>query len=73
MFFYQCSTAKAFYIFCGIYSPEHPSSRARGRSMLSGDQKGFRDFTDEIGTSRCLFFIYFYLNCYIFAFSLLDL
>lgn len=32
-------------------SPEHPSSRARGRSMLSGDQKGFRDFTDDIGTS----------------------
>ncbi|KAI5661879.1 hypothetical protein M9H77_21202 [Catharanthus roseus] len=32
-------------------SPEHPSSRARGRSMLSGDQKTFRDFTDDIATS----------------------
>ncbi|KAL9322380.1 hypothetical protein ACSQ67_010433 [Phaseolus vulgaris] len=37
-------------------SPEHPSIRARGRSMLSGDRSGdrtaFRDFTDDQATSR---------------------
>ncbi|KAL3509135.1 hypothetical protein ACH5RR_028536, partial [Cinchona calisaya] len=33
-------------------SPEHPSSRARGRSMLSGDNKSFRDYPDDIATSR---------------------
>ncbi|GMP67486.1 hypothetical protein CsSME_00027458 [Camellia sinensis var. sinensis] len=32
-------------------SPEHPSLRARGRSMLSGDRKSFRDYED-IATSR---------------------
>ncbi|GFP78760.1 serine/threonine-protein kinase edr1 [Phtheirospermum japonicum] len=33
-------------------SPEHPSLRARGRSMLSGDNKSFRDYSDDIATSR---------------------
>ncbi|KAF7822917.1 serine/threonine-protein kinase EDR1-like isoform X1 [Senna tora] len=33
-------------------SPEHPSFRARGRSMLSGDRKTFRDFADDGATSR---------------------
>ncbi|XP_022149639.1 serine/threonine-protein kinase EDR1-like isoform X2 [Momordica charantia] len=33
-------------------SPEHPSFRARGRSMLSGDRKAFRDFPDDVSTSR---------------------
>ncbi|KAK3033273.1 hypothetical protein RJ639_034347 [Escallonia herrerae] len=33
-------------------SPEHPSFRARGRSMLSGDRKSFREYTDVISTSR---------------------
>uniref|UniRef100_A0A5B7ASJ3 non-specific serine/threonine protein kinase n=1 Tax=Davidia involucrata TaxID=16924 RepID=A0A5B7ASJ3_DAVIN len=33
-------------------SPEHPSFRARGRSMLSGDRKSIRDYADEIATSR---------------------
>ncbi|KAK6117820.1 hypothetical protein DH2020_048447 [Rehmannia glutinosa] len=33
-------------------SPEHPSLRARGRSMLSGDNKSFRDYSDDLTTSR---------------------
>ncbi|KAL3632282.1 hypothetical protein CASFOL_025266 [Castilleja foliolosa] len=33
-------------------SPEHPSLRARGRSMLSGDNQSFRDYSDDIATSR---------------------
>ncbi|KAI3457132.1 hypothetical protein Pfo_013795 [Paulownia fortunei] len=33
-------------------SPEHPSLPARGLSMLSGDNKSFRDFSDGIATSR---------------------
>ncbi|XP_029130878.1 probable serine/threonine-protein kinase SIS8 isoform X5 [Cajanus cajan] len=33
-------------------SPEHPSFRARGRSMLSGDRTAFRDFSDDQATSR---------------------
>ncbi|XP_027340309.1 probable serine/threonine-protein kinase SIS8 isoform X9 [Abrus precatorius] len=33
-------------------SPEHPSFRARGRSMLSGDRTSFRDFVDDQATSR---------------------
>ncbi|XAR50793.1 Non-specific serine/threonine protein kinase [Bertholletia excelsa] len=33
-------------------SPEHPSFRARGRSMLSGDRKSFREYADDIATSR---------------------
>ncbi|XP_057450867.1 serine/threonine-protein kinase EDR1-like isoform X2 [Lotus japonicus] len=33
-------------------SPEHPSFRARGRSMLSGDRTAFRDFADDQATSR---------------------
>ncbi|XP_052206966.1 serine/threonine-protein kinase EDR1-like isoform X2 [Diospyros lotus] len=33
-------------------SPEHPSFRARGRSMLSGDRKSLRDYADDIATSR---------------------
>ncbi|CAB4303634.1 unnamed protein product [Prunus armeniaca] len=37
-------------------SPEHPSFRARGRSMLSGDRKSFRDYADDMPTSR--FYIY---------------
>lgn len=32
-------------------SPEHPSLRARGRSMLSGDRKSFRDYADDIAAS----------------------
>ncbi|KAF7833918.1 serine/threonine-protein kinase EDR1-like isoform X1 [Senna tora] len=35
-------------------SPEHPSFRARGRSMLGGDRKAFRDFVDDEATSRSL-------------------
>ncbi|PON96437.1 Mitogen-activated protein kinase kinase kinase [Trema orientale] len=33
-------------------SPEHPSLRARGRSMLSGDRKSFREYADDMSTSR---------------------
>ncbi|KAF5756413.1 putative protein kinase TKL-CTR1-DRK-1 family [Helianthus annuus] len=33
-------------------SPEHPSLRARGRSMLSGDRRSFRDYPDDVGPSR---------------------
>ncbi|XP_031256032.1 serine/threonine-protein kinase EDR1-like isoform X2 [Pistacia vera] len=33
-------------------SPEHPSFRARGRSMLSGDRNSLGDFSDEVSTSR---------------------
>ncbi|XP_022872509.1 serine/threonine-protein kinase EDR1-like isoform X1 [Olea europaea var. sylvestris] len=33
-------------------SPEHPSFHARGRSMLSGDNKSFRDYSNDIATSR---------------------
>lgn len=32
-------------------SPEHPSFRARGRSMLGGDKKTFRDYPDDMATS----------------------
>ncbi|XAR49540.1 Non-specific serine/threonine protein kinase [Bertholletia excelsa] len=31
--------------------PEHPSFCTRGRSMLSGDRKSFRDYADKIATS----------------------
>jgi len=47
-----------YFWFC---SPEHPSIRARGRSMLSGDRSGdrtaFRDFTDDQATSRLSSFL----------------
>ncbi|XP_077252211.1 mitogen activated protein kinase kinase kinase-like protein isoform X3 [Tasmannia lanceolata] len=33
-------------------SPEHPLSRARGRSMLSGDRQSFREFADGTASSR---------------------
>ncbi|KAH6836431.1 Mitogen activated protein kinase kinase like protein [Perilla frutescens var. hirtella] len=33
-------------------SPEHPSLRARGRSVLSGDNKSFRDYSIDGATSR---------------------
>ncbi|XP_076931011.1 serine/threonine-protein kinase EDR1-like isoform X1 [Bidens hawaiensis] len=33
-------------------SPEHPSFRARGRSMLSGDRRTFGDYPDDVGPSR---------------------
>ncbi|KAL3333064.1 hypothetical protein AABB24_033237 [Solanum stoloniferum] len=33
-------------------SPEHPSFRARARSMLSGDTKTFRDYSDDVASSR---------------------
>ncbi|KAJ7948444.1 putative Protein kinase [Quillaja saponaria] len=33
-------------------SPEHPSFRAHARSMLGGDRKSFRDFADDVATSR---------------------
>ncbi|KAJ0448149.1 putative protein kinase TKL-CTR1-DRK-1 family [Helianthus annuus] len=33
-------------------SPEHPSLRSRGRSMLSGDRRSFRDYPDDVGPSR---------------------
>ncbi|XP_051135037.1 serine/threonine-protein kinase EDR1 isoform X3 [Andrographis paniculata] len=33
-------------------SPEHPSLRAHGRSVLSGTSKSTRDYSDEIATSR---------------------
>ncbi|GKB78725.1 hypothetical protein Tco_0945620, partial [Tanacetum coccineum] len=32
--------------------PEHPSFRARGRSLLGGDRRSFRDYPDEVGPSR---------------------
>ncbi|KAK2665893.1 hypothetical protein Ddye_004467 [Dipteronia dyeriana] len=32
-------------------SPEHPSLRARGRSMLSGDRNSIGDYTDDVATS----------------------
>lgn len=41
-------------IIFGFLSPEHPSFRARGRSLLSGDRKSFRDYADDIATSRFL-------------------
>ncbi|KAK6774744.1 hypothetical protein RDI58_029983 [Solanum bulbocastanum] len=33
-------------------SPEHPSFRAHGRSMLSGDNRAFRGYSDDVSTSR---------------------
>ncbi|URE07071.1 STYKc [Musa troglodytarum] len=33
-------------------SPEHPLSRARGRSILSGDRQLFREYTDGVVASR---------------------
>ncbi|XP_071715347.1 serine/threonine-protein kinase EDR1-like isoform X2 [Rutidosis leptorrhynchoides] len=33
-------------------SPEHPSFRARGRSMLGGDRRAFGDYPDDVGPSR---------------------
>ncbi|GAB4824881.1 hypothetical protein Ancab_007752 [Ancistrocladus abbreviatus] len=33
-------------------SPEHPSFRARARSMLGGDRKALGDFSDNVATSR---------------------
>lgn len=33
-------------------SPEHPSLRARGRSMLGGERKSLKDFADDAGSSR---------------------
>lgn len=33
-------------------SPEHPSLRAHGRSVLSGTSKSSRDYPDDIATSR---------------------
>ncbi|XP_057547998.1 probable serine/threonine-protein kinase SIS8 isoform X4 [Amaranthus tricolor] len=35
-----------------ISSPEHPSLRARGRSMLGGERKSLREFADDAGSSR---------------------
>ncbi|XP_064964427.1 serine/threonine-protein kinase EDR1 isoform X7 [Musa acuminata AAA Group] len=32
--------------------PEHPLSRARGRSILSGDRQLFREYTDGVAASR---------------------
>ncbi|XP_042477709.1 serine/threonine-protein kinase EDR1-like [Macadamia integrifolia] len=33
-------------------SPEHPLFRARGRSMLSGDRQSFREYSDDMASSR---------------------
>ncbi|KAH0736751.1 hypothetical protein KY285_012458 [Solanum tuberosum] len=33
-------------------SPEHPSFRAHGRSMLSGDNRTFSGYSDDVSTSR---------------------
>ncbi|KMT01871.1 hypothetical protein BVRB_9g209920 isoform A [Beta vulgaris subsp. vulgaris] len=33
-------------------SPEHPSLRGRGRSMLGGERKSLRDYADDAGSSR---------------------
>nr|XP_043634781.1 probable serine/threonine-protein kinase SIS8 [Erigeron canadensis] len=33
-------------------SPEHPSFRTRGRSMLGGDRRSFREYPDDVGPSR---------------------
>lgn len=42
-----------------ISSPEHPSFRARARSMLSGDTKTFKDYSDDVATSRYLILVLF--------------
>lgn len=42
-----------------ISSPEHPSFRARARSMLSGDTKTFRKHSDDVATSRYLILLLF--------------
>ncbi|XP_006469005.2 probable serine/threonine-protein kinase SIS8 isoform X1 [Citrus sinensis] len=34
-------------------SPEHPSFRARGRSMLSGDRNSLADYGDDVATTSC--------------------
>ncbi|GFS34005.1 mitogen activated protein kinase kinase kinase-like protein [Actinidia rufa] len=34
-----------------LFNPEHPSFRARARSMLGGDRKLLRDYADDIATS----------------------
>ncbi|KAI4325156.1 hypothetical protein MLD38_030577 [Melastoma candidum] len=33
-------------------SPEHPSFRSRGRSLLGGDRKLLRDYTNQVSSSR---------------------
>ncbi|CAI0461100.1 unnamed protein product [Linum tenue] len=33
-------------------SPEHPSLRVRGRSMLSGDRHSIRDYPEDVASSR---------------------
>ncbi|KAJ4976744.1 hypothetical protein NE237_001850 [Protea cynaroides] len=33
-------------------SPEHPLLRAHGRSMLSGDRQSFREYSDDMASSR---------------------
>uniref|UniRef100_A0A2P2IS13 Uncharacterized protein n=1 Tax=Rhizophora mucronata TaxID=61149 RepID=A0A2P2IS13_RHIMU len=35
-------------------SPEHPSFRVHGQSMLSGNRHSIRDYVDDIATSRFL-------------------
>lgn len=54
MTYSQPSLCLKYLWFC---SPEHPSFRARGRSMLSGDRTAFRDFTDDQATSRLSSFL----------------
>lgn len=34
-------------------SPEHPSFRVRGRSMLSGDRNSLADYGDDVATTSC--------------------
>ncbi|XP_043701429.1 serine/threonine-protein kinase EDR1-like isoform X2 [Telopea speciosissima] len=35
-------------------SPEHPLFRARGRSMLSGDRQSFREYSEDMASSRAV-------------------
>jgi hypothetical protein len=53
MLLFDVCSVKYMYLKCfWLCSPEHPSFRARGRSMLSGDRKSFREFADDVATSR---------------------
>jgi len=42
------------YVVSGGCSPEHPSLRAHGRSMLGGEGKSLRDYADDAGSSRSI-------------------
>ncbi|KAJ6680319.1 MITOGEN ACTIVATED PROTEIN KINASE KINASE KINASE-LIKE PROTEIN-RELATED [Salix purpurea] len=50
-----CSWQKSSTLTCGNFnpfkSPEHPSFRGRGRSMLSGDRHSIRHYADDVAIS----------------------